>query len=57
MMQRLGCQREGVRRQTVYMNGRYMDEILIGLTKEEFLGKEKELCDSGAQACRGRANV
>ncbi|MNW48951.1 putative ribosomal N-acetyltransferase YdaF [compost metagenome] len=36
MMQKLGCVQEGVRRQIVYSNGRYHDEILYGMTKEEF---------------------
>lgn len=42
MLKKLGCSQEGVRRQTVYTRGQYMDEILFGLTREEFLEKEKK---------------
>jgi RimJ/RimL family protein N-acetyltransferase len=34
--QRLGCQEEGRIRRNVFTNGRYHDELLFGLTKEEF---------------------
>lgn len=37
MMKKLGCVQEGVRRQVIYSNGQYIDEILFGLTKEEFV--------------------
>lgn len=37
MMRKLGCVQEGVRRQVVYINGRYRDFILFGLTKDEFI--------------------
>lgn len=36
MMRKLGCQEEGVRRQVIYTEGSYKDEILFGLTREEF---------------------
>jgi RimJ/RimL family protein N-acetyltransferase len=36
MLKKLGCAQEGVRRQMVYTDGKYLDEILFGLTKEEF---------------------
>ncbi|GGM38477.1 N-acetyltransferase [Paraliobacillus quinghaiensis] len=36
MLKKLGCLQEGVRRQMVYSDGRYIDEILFGLTKDEF---------------------
>lgn len=42
MMKKLGCIQEGVRRQMVYINGKYMDYILFGLTKAEFIEKHKE---------------
>lgn len=42
MMKKLGCVQEGVRRQVVYINGRYLDFILFGLTKDEFVGALKE---------------
>lgn len=32
----IGCEVEGRRRQTVFTNGRYYDEILFGLTAEEW---------------------
>lgn len=37
MHEKLGCVREGVRRQSVYTNGCYMDDVLYGLTKDEFI--------------------
>ncbi|MCM3783721.1 GNAT family N-acetyltransferase [Neobacillus mesonae] len=43
MMIKLGCIQEGVRRQVVYMNGQYLDFILYGLTKDEFIEKQKEV--------------
>lgn len=42
MMRKLGCVQEGIRRQVVYTNGKYLDFILFGLTKEEFIAKQKE---------------
>jgi len=41
MMEKLGCLNEGVVRQAIYTDGKYMDEILYGLTKDEF--NEKNL--------------
>lgn len=40
MMRKLGCVQEGVRRQVIYMDGKYQDLILFGLTKDEFMEKE-----------------
>jgi RimJ/RimL family protein N-acetyltransferase len=34
--QRLGCQEEGRMRRSIYTNGRYYDELIFGLTREEF---------------------
>lgn len=42
MMRKLGCIQEGIRRQVVYVNGKYLDFILFGLTKDEFIEKQKE---------------
>lgn len=42
MMVKLGCTQEGVRRKVIYTNGQYMDLILFGLTKDEFIEKQKE---------------
>jgi RimJ/RimL family protein N-acetyltransferase len=42
MMKKLGCIQEGVRRQVVYINGQYLDFILFGLTKNEFIETLKE---------------
>ena len=36
MLKKLGCMEEGRRRQMVYTDGRYHDEILFGLTKAGF---------------------
>lgn len=41
MLRKLGCKEEGRRRQMVYADGRYFDEILFGLTKEDFVAQEK----------------
>jgi RimJ/RimL family protein N-acetyltransferase len=43
MLKKLGSVQEGLRRQEVYSDGRYMDVILFGLTKEDFLENEKML--------------
>ncbi|MBP1993751.1 GNAT family N-acetyltransferase [Paenibacillus eucommiae] len=37
MLIKLGCVQEGVRREMVYTNGQYLDAILFGLTKDEFI--------------------
>ena len=34
---KLGCQQEGNCKQNIYLNGRYQNEILFGLTKEDYL--------------------
>jgi RimJ/RimL family protein N-acetyltransferase len=49
MLKKLGCREEGRRRQTVYTDGRYWDEILFGLTREEFVAHEKVLADGSAE--------
>jgi len=41
MMKKLGCTQEGVRRQIIYSDGRYLDGILFGLTKDEFIENER----------------
>jgi RimJ/RimL family protein N-acetyltransferase len=41
MLKKLGCFQEGVRRQVIYTNGKYMDELLFGLTKDEFIESTK----------------
>jgi len=43
MMKKLGCVQEGVRRQVVYINGQYLDFILFGLTKQEFIEKHLKI--------------
>lgn len=40
MLKKVGCQEEGRRRQVVYTDGRYWDEILFGLTRDEFAAQE-----------------
>jgi RimJ/RimL family protein N-acetyltransferase len=37
-LRKLGCVEEGRRRRRIFTNGRYFDEILFGLTKEEWKG-------------------
>lgn len=41
MMRKLGCIQEGVRRKVIYTKGQYLDLILFGLTKDEFIENEK----------------
>jgi len=41
MLTKVGCREEGRRRQTVYTDGRYWDEILFGLTRDEFAEQEQ----------------
>jgi RimJ/RimL family protein N-acetyltransferase len=38
---RLGCQEEGRIRRHIYTDGRYYDELIFGLTKEEFEAMEE----------------
>jgi RimJ/RimL family protein N-acetyltransferase len=38
----LGCREEGRVRRAVFTNGRFYDELLFGLTREEFEAKEAE---------------
>lgn len=33
---KIGFKEEGLRRRCIYMNGRYYDDLLLGLTREEF---------------------
>lgn len=42
MLKKLGCVEEGRRRQMVYSQGRYYDELLFGLTKSEFAARHGE---------------
>ena len=41
---KLGFQQEGCRRQSIYFNGHYYDDLLFGLTRDEFDAQEKLLC-------------
>ena len=43
MHKKLGCVDEGIRRQMSYSGGRYVDWLLFGLTKDEFVENEKRL--------------
>lgn len=43
MMKKLGCVQEGVRRKVIYTDGQYKDLILFGLTKDEFVERQKLL--------------
>lgn len=36
---KLGCKKEGVRRETVFTDGEFKDEILYGLTKEDYINR------------------
>ncbi|MDH6427073.1 MULTISPECIES: GNAT family protein [unclassified Paenibacillus] len=39
MLRKVGCVQEGVRRKVIYTNGQYLDLLLFGLTKDEFMEK------------------
>jgi RimJ/RimL family protein N-acetyltransferase len=45
--EKLGFKQEGCRRQSLYFNGQYHDDLLFGLTREEFDAQERLL--SGAE--------
>lgn len=45
MLRKLGSAEEGRRREMVYTEGRYQDEILFGLTRSEFIDNEKRLAE------------
>ncbi len=40
---KVGCRVEGIRRRNIYTNGKYYDELLFGLTKEEFIKNERKI--------------
>lgn len=40
---RIGFNEEGLRRRGIYMNGKYYDNLLLGLTKEEFEENENSI--------------
>lgn len=42
MLQKVGCQKEGVRREVIYMKGKHYDEVLYGLTATEFNQKHHQ---------------
>jgi RimJ/RimL family protein N-acetyltransferase len=42
MLKKLGCREEGERRETVYSEGRYQNEILFGLTRRDFERDQKQ---------------
>ncbi|WP_440118976.1 GNAT family N-acetyltransferase [Paenibacillus sp. QZ-Y1] len=45
MLRKLGCVQEGVRRQVVYVNGKHLDFILFGLTKDEFMENQGKIAN------------
>ena len=47
MMKKVGCREEGRRRQVVYTDGSYWDEILFGMTRDEFEAFDKERANDG----------
>ncbi|MFP4458538.1 MAG: GNAT family N-acetyltransferase [Candidatus Zixiibacteriota bacterium] len=40
---KLGLKQEGIRRESIYSEGKYIDELLFGLTKDEFIENEKSM--------------
>jgi len=42
MLKKLGCTQEGVRREQIFMNGRYWNEIFFGITANEFHENEND---------------
>lgn len=49
MLKKVVCQEEGRRRQHVFMDGRYMDAILFGMTKEDFEAHEKSKANANVE--------
>ncbi len=43
MHKKLGCVQEGIRRQMYYSNGRFIDGLLFGVTRDEFIENERRL--------------
>ena len=43
IMEKLGCEKEGIHRQMIYTDGKYFDEIFYRLTKEAFIEAEKKI--------------
>lgn len=43
MLKKVGCIQEGVRRKVIYTDGQYLDLLLFGLTKDEFMNNNKLL--------------
>ena len=43
----LGFTREGLRRQVYFTRGRYWDDVLFGMTREEFVQKYPEFSQEG----------
>lgn len=43
----LGFAREGLRRQVYFTHGRYWDDVLFGMTREEFIQKYPEFSQEG----------
>lgn len=39
MLKKVGCIQEGVRRKVIYTDGQYLDLLLFGLTKDEFMAR------------------
>jgi RimJ/RimL family protein N-acetyltransferase len=56
--ERLGFQQEGHIRRTVFTRGKYFDELIYGLTKEEFVAKHGSVKDSSQteSECNGSTN-
>lgn len=43
MLKKVGCIQEGIRRKVIYTDGQYLDLLLLGLTKDEFMNNNKLL--------------
>jgi len=43
MMEKVGCKREGLKRETVFKNGEYHNVIVLGILEKDYLEKIKEL--------------
>jgi RimJ/RimL family protein N-acetyltransferase len=54
---RLGCQPEGRVRRNVYTEGRYYDDLLFGLTREEFDQLEQRLSDAARNPVSARNRI
>ena len=43
VMEKVGCKREGIKRETVYKNGQYHNMVILGILAEDYWQNAEEL--------------